>query len=57
MMAKVQRIPPDMTIGYCAMCGDSFQYAKAVTRPPKTCGALACGKAAKEPWAREEVAT
>ncbi len=56
-MATIQRIPPDMLIGYCSMCGDGFQYARALPRPPKTCGALVCGRAAKEPWAKEEVAT
>ncbi len=56
-MATIQRIPPDMLIGYCAMCGDGFQYARALPRPPKTCGALVCGRAAREPWAKEEVAT
>ncbi len=52
MMASVQRIPPEMMVGHCAICAAGFQYSKARLRPPKTCGMWAC--MAK---AGEEVAT
>ncbi len=52
MMASVQRIPPEMMIGHCAVCGEGFQYSRAHMRPPKTCGMWACMVKA-----REEVAT
>ncbi len=47
-----QPIPPEMTVGHCAICAASFQYSKARLRPPKTCGMWACMVKA-----REEVAT
>ncbi len=42
MMPSIQRIPPEMMVGHCAICGEGFQYAKAHMRPPKTCGMWAC---------------
>ncbi len=56
-MASIQRLPPEMTVGHCAICAESFQYSKTLRRTPKTCGRLRCGREAGEPWAREEVAT
>ena len=56
-MATSYQLPPEMMVGHCAICAVSFQYSKTLTRPPKTCGALRCGREAGEPWAREEVAT
>ncbi len=40
-MATSYRLPEGLTLGHCAVCGDSFRYSKAV-RPPKTCGMDAC---------------
>ena len=42
VVTSIQRIPPEMTVGYCAICSATFQYSKALTRPPKTCGMLVC---------------
>ncbi len=42
MMASVQRVPPEMMVGHCAICGEGFQYSRSRLRPPKTCGMWDC---------------
>ncbi len=41
VMPTSYRLPEGLTLGHCAVCGDSFRYSKAV-RPPKTCGMDRC---------------
>lgn len=35
-------VPPGFALGSCKVCGARFEYASALSHPPKTCGLLKC---------------